>query len=157
MIAALSAIAGTVVGAVVTYKGNEQLQNRVVRQEEARAVTSARAVVRLLISECEADEGRVLFMKATGEYDSTLYLEHAFVSHISEEERRLLAGQLSEQHWIVVAEASRQIEAVRTDLEIHHGKGEIGEEEGVTFDKARSACHTAYTSLTPLADGRTDD
>lgn len=156
-IAAISAISGTVVGAVVTYKGNEQLQDRLVHQEEARETMAARAVVRLLISECEADGGRLFFMKTTGEYDSTFYVEHAFVSHIGQEERRLLAGRLSEQHWIVVAEASRQIEAVQTDLEIHHGKGTIGEEERVTFDKADSACQTAYTVLAPLAEGRMAD
>lgn len=156
-IAATAAIAGTVVGALVTFKGNEQLQSRLVRQEETRQAMAARAVVRLLMSECEVAGGQLFFMKTTGEYDPTLYHAHAFVSHIGQEERRLLAGRLSERHWLAVAEASRQIEAVQADLELHRGMGKIGEVEQETLSKANSACQAVYTALTPLAEGKSDD
>jgi hypothetical protein len=153
-IAALSAIAGTVVGGIVTYIGNERLQTHQVDQEEARQTTAARAVARILMSEYQADVGWIVIMTSGGEYEPTAYREHLFVSHIGAEDRKLLAGRLSEQDWLSVSAASRAIEDVQANLESHGGHGSIGAEERETLERARSACSSAYSALAPIAEGK---
>jgi hypothetical protein len=153
-IAAVSALAGTLVGAIVTYEGNSQLQNRQVRQEEARQDTVTRAVARLLTSEYQADIGRLVFMIEAGEYDPESYRERTFVSHIGQEDRKLLAGRLTGADWNAISRASREIEAVEANLEVHHGKGEVGHYERATLEAADTACKSAVAALTPLT-GRT--
>ena len=153
-IAAVAAIAGTIVGAVVTYEGNKSLQNHQVKQEEARQETAARAVVRELISEYHTDADRLQLMLDVHEYDPTSYRERTFAGHLNEEDRKLLAGNLSERDWVDIAEAAQGIEAVETELELHHGRGKIGSTEGEELEAANSACKAAYTALTPVAEGK---
>ncbi len=152
-IAALSALAGTLVGAIVTYEGNRQLQNRQVHQEEARQAKDVRAIARLLMYEYEIDSDRLFYMIEDGEYNTEIYREQTFVSHVDPEDHKLLAGSLSERDWLSVARASRKLAAVQASLEVHHGRGEIGSEEHKQLEEARYASDTALTALTPLADG----
>jgi hypothetical protein len=153
-IAAVAAIAGAIVGGAVTYLGNEQLQNHQIEQEQTRQETAARAVVRLLMSEYHADGDQLVDMLGSHAYSAYSYRERTFVSHIGEEDHKLLAGNLSEQDWIKVSTASRAIEAVEADLEAHRGKGRLGIEEFEIFEQARSVCNTAYAALMPLAEGK---
>jgi hypothetical protein len=153
-IAAIAAIAGAVVGGAVTYLGNEQLQKHQIEQEASRQATSARAVVRLLMSEYYNDGNRLLNMIHTGAYNPYSYRERAFVSQIGEEDRKLLAGNLSERDWVEVSEASQAIEAVQADVEAHRGRGRLGAEEREVFELTRSLCNTAYTALAPIAEGK---
>ncbi len=154
VIAAVSAISGTVVGAAVSYVGNQHLQARQVAQEEARQTTAARAVARILMSEYKADDARLGGMLAEGEYDPATYRERIFVSHVGLEDRKLLAGRLTEGDWVDVSEAAQAIEEVEGELEARHGEGRIGPEEREVLERARSACTSAYTALTPLAEGK---
>lgn len=156
VIAASSAIAGTMVGAIVTYEGNRALQDRLTHQEEARQVTAARAVARLLRAEYHTDADLLEEMRILGEYDPESYRQRKFVSHIGQEDRKLLAGRLSARDWEDVAEASQAVEAIDGDLEAHHGRGPVGAGEMEEVDRALAVCHTAFTALEPLADGRTN-
>ena len=154
VIAAVSALAGTVVGAAVSYLGNEHLQARQVAQEEARQTTAARAVARILMGEYSADYRRLGGMLAEREYEAESYRERVFVSHVGLEDRKLLAGRLSESDWVEVSRASRAVEEVQGDLEAHRGMGRVGVEESDTLSRARSACDAAYAALAPLAGGK---
>ncbi|HSZ14110.1 MAG TPA: hypothetical protein VK790_08750 [Solirubrobacteraceae bacterium] len=154
IIAAVSALAGTVVGAAVSYVGNQRLQEREVAQEEARQTTAARAVARILSSEYLAEYLRVRGMLAEREYDPTAYRERSFISHVGLEDRKLLAGRLTENAWMAVSGASRAVEEVEGDLEDHRGEGRVGEEEEATLARARTDCLAAYEALTPLANGK---
>jgi hypothetical protein len=154
VIAASSAIAGTIVGAVVSYEGNRSLQNRQVQQEEARQRTTARAIVRLLMSEYHTDADRLRQMIALREYDPASYREHTFASRLSQEDRKLLAGNLSERDWVDIAEAAQAVELVQSELELHHGRGSIGAAELEELETARTVCRTAYNALVPVAEGK---
>ncbi len=154
IIAAVSALAGTVVGAAVSYLGNEHLQERQVSQEEARQTAAARAVARILSSEYLADVVIARAMLAEHEYDPKAYRERAFVSHVGLEDRKLLAGRLTENAWMAVSGASRAVEEVEGDLEDHRGKGRVGEEEEPTLVRAGTDCQDAYEALAPLANGK---
>ena len=154
MITAAAAIIGAIVGGAVTYLGNEQLQNHQVEQEQVRQQTAARAVVRLLMSEYRTDGDQLLDMLGSHRYGMYSYRERTFVNHIDEEDRKLMAGDLTEQDWVQVSEASRAIEAVQADVEAHRGKGKVGVEEREVFELTRSLCNTAYTELAPIAEGK---
>jgi hypothetical protein len=153
IIAALSAIGGTVVGAAVSYVGNEHLQAREIAQEEDRQTTASRAVARILMSEYAVDVTAIGQMLAEREYEAASYRNHTFVSHVGLEDRKLLAGRLTEDDWVDVSAASQAIEQVDAELEAHHGKGRIGVEERGVLESARGACESAYKALTPLAAG----
>lgn len=153
-IAAISALTGTAVGAFVSYEGNRQLQNRELKQEEARQTTSARAVARLLMSEYRADASALEEMISTHKYYPLAYRQRTFVSHVGQEDRKLLAGSLSEEDWVAVSEASRQIGVVAGEVEAHRGQGSLDIEEDEILEKVRSACGAAYKALTPLAEGK---
>jgi hypothetical protein len=143
---------GALAGGYITYKSNEKVQDRQVGQEAARRADSARAVARLLMSEYHKDADRLEELAAEGMYIPALYRQRTFVSRIGLEDRKLLAGQLSEQVWIDVAGAASAIEEVEADFEAHDGKGLIGAEELETLKAARAACDKAYKALTPLAE-----
>lgn len=151
-IAAIAAIVGTLVGGLATYAGNQQLQNRQVAREEARATTSVRAIARLLMTEYQKDIKALDLMRGIGEYEPASYHRHTFVSSIGLEDRKLLAGRLSAQHWLSVADAAQEIETVAADLEAHHGQGALGQYEQETLKEARGACAAAFGALRPLAE-----
>jgi hypothetical protein len=153
IIAATAAISGTIVGAVVTYVGNRQLQDRQLQQEEARQTASTRAVARLLMSEYQIDAERLEYMIGASQYELASYREHTFVSHIGQEDRKLLASHLSEQDWIDVSAASQKLEVVAADLEAHRGNGKTGTYEHETLEEARAACSTAFDALRKLSEG----
>lgn len=155
VIAATSAIAGTMVGAIVTYEGNRALQDHQTHQEEARQATAVRAVARLLRAEYHADADLLEEMRILHEYDLESYRQRKFVSHVGREDRELLAGRLSVRDWDDVAEAAQAIEAIEGDLEAHHGRGAVGVGEREEVDRALAVCEAAFTALEPLADGRT--
>jgi hypothetical protein len=154
IIAATAAISGTIVGAFVTYVGNRQLQDRELAQEEARQTTAARAIARLLMSEYRTDAEQLLYMASSGRYEWASYHQHTFVSHIGQEDRKLLAGHLSERDWLAVSAASREDEVVQADLEAHHGSGVTGPYEQDTIEKAQADCSAAFHALEPLVQGR---
>ncbi|HTR72948.1 MAG TPA: hypothetical protein VMG80_05070 [Solirubrobacteraceae bacterium] len=154
IIAAVSALVGTLVGGIITYETNKSLQDKQIQQEERRQRTAAEAVVRLLISEYHADADRLQQMVALEEYDPASFREHTFVSHVGQEERKLLAGNLPERDWSDVAEAAEAIEAVESELEAHHGKGAIGSDEVKELEEANSRCEAAYKALVPFAEGK---
>jgi hypothetical protein len=154
LIAAAAAIAGTLVGGALSYFGNQELQTRQIEREEARQTASARAVVRLLISEYHTDADRLQLMITLREYDPVSYRERTFAGHLDEEDRKLLAGNLSEHDWVDIAEAAEAVELVETELELHHGRGKVDGAELEELETARRACKTAYTLLTPIAEGR---
>lgn len=154
IIAAGSALLGTAVGATVTYLGNQHLQTRAIAQEEARQTTAARAVARILMSEYKAEYVRLGGMIAEGEYEIASYRERIFVSKVGQEDRKLLAGRLTENDWVAVSNASQAIEEVEGDLENHRGAGHVDPEAQDTLTRAHSACMTAYAALTPLAEGK---
>lgn len=154
IIAAASALSGTIVGAAVSYLGNQHLQGRQIAQEEARQTTAARAVARILMSEYRAEYVRLGGMLAEREYELASYRERVFVSQVGLEDRKLLAGRLTENDWVEVSAASRAIEEVEGDLEAHRGEGQVGPEEDDTLTRARGACMSAYGALTPLAEGK---
>jgi hypothetical protein len=154
IIAATSAISGTIVGAAVSYVGNQHLQARQVAQEEARQTTQARAVARILMSEYRNDFLRLGGMIAEREYEVASYRERSFMSHVGLEDRKLLAGRLTENDWLDVSAASQAIEGVEGELETHHGQGHVGPEERESLERSRAACMTAYDALIPLAEGK---
>jgi hypothetical protein len=154
IIAAVSALVGTLVGGIITYETNKSLQNKQIQQEERRQQTAAEAVVRLLISEYHADADRLQQMVALREYDLASFREHTFVSHVGQEERKLLAGNLPEKDWSDVAEAAEAIETVESELEAHHGRGAIARTEVEELEAANSVCETAYKALVPFAEGK---
>jgi hypothetical protein len=153
IIAATSAIAGTLVGAIVTYEGDQALQNRQVEREEARQTTAARAVARLLMGEYHADSGPLEEMVTLTEYNPEIYRQRLFVSHIDQEDRKLLAGRLSEQDWTDVSEASQELESVEGYMEAHRGAGKIGPLELKEVERAFADGKAAYTALSSLAAG----
>ncbi len=154
IIAATSAIVGTLAGGLVGYETNKSLQDRQIQQEERRQQTAAKAVVRLLITQYEADANRLRQMITLHEYDQASYSEHKFVSRIGQEERKLLAGNLPERDWSDVAAASEAIEVVQTELEVHHGRGRIGAAELEELETTDSTCETAFKALIPFANGK---
>lgn len=154
LVAAVSALVGTAVGAAITYLGDQHLQERQVAQEEARQTTAARAVARILMSEYKAQYRRLGGMIAESELEPASYHQRIFVSQVGVEDRKLLAGRLNEKDWTSVSTASQFVEDVEGDLETHHGEGHVDTEEQETLELARSACKTAYVALTPLAEGR---
>lgn len=154
VIAAVSAISGTVVGGVVTYLGNQSLQTHELSQEVARQTTAARAVARILMSDYQTDLAWLLLMTSGEQYEPASYREHVFINHIGQEDRKLLAGRLSEHEWTEISLADRDIEDVEADLEQHHGHGTIGEEGIEALQRARTACETAYDALGSLAEGQ---
>ncbi len=156
VIAAVSALVGTAVGGAITYLSNEHLQTRQVAREEARQTTAARAVARILMGEYRAEYVRLGGMLAEHEYEPASYHERIFVSQLGLEDRKLLASRLTEDDWVAVAKASRDVEEVEGALEAHHGKGAIDPEERETLARARSACSVAYDDLAPLAEGHAD-
>jgi hypothetical protein len=153
LIAAASAIAGAAVGGFATYETDRSLQDQQVQREEARQATAARAIARLMMSEYEDDADQLRYMIGTGEYAPEIYRARTFVSHIGQEERKLLAGRLSEREWVDLSEAAREVEIVEADVEIHRGTSAVGEEERETFKRARVACDAAAAALGPLARG----
>jgi hypothetical protein len=153
-IAALSALTGTAVGAFVTYEGDRQLQNRELKQEEARQTTSARAVARLLSSEYQADVNALEYMITNNKYDPLAFRDRTFVSKVGQEDRKMLAGSVTERAWVAVSEASRQVQVVAGELEAHRGEGSISAEAGEILESVRAACVSAYDALTPLAEGK---
>lgn len=154
IIAAVSAIVGTLAGGLITYETNKALQDKQIKQEEKRQQTTAKAIVRLLISEYHTDADRLRQMITLHEYDRASYSQHKFVSHIGQEERQLLAGNLPESDWSDIADASEAIETVESELEAHHGKGPIGPTEVEELEAANSECETAYKALVPFAEGK---
>jgi hypothetical protein len=146
-------VSGTVIGAVVTYVGNERLQNHQLNREEARQATAERAVVRLLMSEYRGDAGRLTYMISGRQYDVGSYRQRAFVSRVGLEDRKLLAGRLSEKEWDALANASQAVESVEADLEQHRGHGQIDEEGEQRLQQTLSACRNAYEALRPEAEG----
>lgn len=105
------------------------------------------------MSEYQTDADRLVYMTDSGEYDPESYRERTFVSHIGQEDRKLLAGRLSENDWLAVSKASREIEVVQANLEVHHGSGEVGHYEHASLEDAHSACKAAFVALIPLAEG----
>jgi hypothetical protein len=154
IVAAIAAIAGTLVGAFVTYEGDRQLQDRELAQEEARQTTAARAIARLLMTEYQVDAERLYYMASSGHYEPAAYREHTFVSRMDDEDRKLLAGHLSEHDWLAVSAAARENEVVQADLEAHQGTGTTGPYEHDTIEKAEADCSAAFRDLEPLAEGR---
>jgi hypothetical protein len=148
------ACSGAETRSTASSAGNRQLQDRQLSQEEARQTTSARAVARLLMTELRADYARLEYMISNHIYDASAYRDRSFVSQVGLEDRKLLAGHLTEEHWVDVSEASQQVEVVAGELEAHRGRGSLGLEEREILQKAQSACGTAYTALAPLAEGK---
>lgn len=155
IIAAIAALAGSLIGGGITYLTEKSVQNRQIEQEERRERIAAEAVVRLLIAEYHTDADRLQQMIALREYDSASFREHTFVSRVGQEERKLLAGKLPEKDWSDVAEAADAIETVESELEAHHGRGQIRKAEAEELEAASSVCETAYKALTPVAEGKT--
>lgn len=155
IIAAVAALAGSLIGGGITYLTDKSVQNKQIQQEEGRERIAAEAVVRLLISEYHTDGDRLQQMIALHEYDLASFREHTFVSRVGQEERKLLAGNLPETDWSDVAEATEAIETVENELETHHGRGQIGRAEAAELEAASSVCETAYKALTPVAEGKT--
>jgi hypothetical protein len=153
-IAASSAVAGTLAGSLVTYAGNKALQNRQVEQEATRQQAAARAVVRLLMSEYRKDGKQLEDMTGAGAYDTYSFNERTFVSKIGQEDRKLLAGNLSEKEWTAVSEAANALEAVAANVEVHRGKGRLGSVEVGIFDGTEKLCEQAYSAVTPFAEGK---
>lgn len=153
LIAAASALAGTLVGGGVTYLSNERLENRQVAQEEARQTTASRAVARVLMVEYETE---IDWLEQTVEekaYIVSTYHERIFVSKVGLDDRKLLAGHLSEGDWAAVSKAEYYVEAVEGALQAHHGAGGFSSEEREVLERATTACNEAKQDLTPLADG----
>jgi hypothetical protein len=155
IIAAVAALAGSLIGGGITYLTDKSVQNKQIEQEETRERIAAEAVVRLLISEYRTDADRLQQMITLREYDLASLREHTFVSRVGQEERKLLAGNLPEKDWSDVAEAEAAIETVESELETHHGRGQIGTAEAEELETANSVCKTAYKALTPVAEGKT--
>jgi hypothetical protein len=155
IIAAIAALAGSLIGGGITYLNDKSVQNKQIEQEERRESIAAEAVVRLLISEYHTDADRLQQMIALREYDLASFREHTFVTRVGQEERKLLAGNLPEKDWSDVAEAADAIETVENELEAHHGRGHIGTAEAEELEAASSVCETAYRALTPVAEGNT--
>jgi hypothetical protein len=155
IIAAIAALAGSLIGGGITYLTSRSVQNKQIEQEEARERVAAEAVVRLLISEYHIDADRLQQMIALREYDLSSFREHTFVSRVGQEERKLLAGNLPEKDWSDVAAAASAIETVESELEAHHGRGQIGTAEVEELETASSMCETAYKALIPIAQGKT--
>jgi hypothetical protein len=153
IIAATAAILGTLTGGVATYLGNRLLQERELNREEAQQTAAARAVARLLRSEYETDSDRLLEMSSAEEYSEEIYRKRVFVSRIGQDDRKLLARRLSEAEWTAVSNAEQMIERVETELEIHRGRGEIGQFEEKTLQQARTACNAASAALASLSRG----
>ncbi len=153
VIAGLSAIGGAAVGGFATYKIDKAMQDQQVHEEEVRQTTAARAIARLMMSEYEDDADQLRYMIGTREYAPASYHARTFVSHIGQEDRKLLAGRLSEKEWQDLSEAAHEVEVVEADMEIHSGRGPVGEEERETFKRARAACDVAAEALGPLAQG----
>jgi hypothetical protein len=153
VIAATSALAGTLVGAIVSYEGNQQLQDRQVHREESHETTAARAIARVLMSEFIADERSLTYMTDADEYDSHSYDQHKFVSKVSEDDRKLLAGRLPESSWTALSKGDRAVQAVEAALEEHHGRGLVDADERTTLKQAEADCRQAVAALTPLAEG----
>ena len=153
-IAASSAVAGTLAGSLVTYVGNKALQNRQVEQEAERQQAAARAVVRLLMNEYQKDGRQLEDMTGAHAYDTYSFNERTFISKIGQEDRKLLAGNLSEKEWAAVSEAANALEAVAADVEGHRGKGRLGRLEVEIFDETERLCERAYTAVTPFAEGK---
>jgi hypothetical protein len=155
IIAAVAALAGSLIGGGITYLTDQSVQNKQIEQEEGRERVAAEAVVRLLISEYHTDADRLQQMIALREYDLASFREHTFVSRVGQEERKLLAGNLPEKDWSDVAEAADAIETIESELEAHDGRGRIGTAEAEELEAASSVCETAYKALTPVAEGKT--
>jgi hypothetical protein len=155
IIAAVAALTGSLIGGGMTYLTDKSVQNKQIEQEERRERIAAEAVVRLLISEYHIDADRLQQMIALHEYDLASFREHTFVSRVGQEERKLLAGNLPEKDWSDVAEAANAIETVESELEAHHGRGQIETAEAEELETASSVCKTAYKALTSVAEGKT--
>lgn len=159
-IAAVAAIAGTIVGAAVTYVGNRQLQDRQLRQEEARESVPLRASARLLQLEYRVDFDelksifeRVTYMAASGEFGQISH-EGTLVSRISEEDRKLLAGRLSLPAWQAVVQAEISLANVERILRRAHSKGAAIAPQREQLKLAYQACDNAYEALMPLVEGK---
>lgn len=155
IIAAVAALAGSLVGGGITYLTDKSVQDKQIEQEERRERVAAEAVVRLLVSEYHNDADRLQQMITLREYDLASLHEHTFISRVGQEERKLLAGNLPEKDWSDVAEAADAIETVESELEAHHGGGRIGTAEAEELEAASSVCEAAYKVLVPVAEGKT--
>jgi len=143
---------GTLVGGLLAYETQHQLQNRQLARDDRRDAIVARAAARLERDRLEIVAGEVDGMLRDGHY---VVIRTGLQSELSVGDRKLIAGRIDADAWHIVTEADLFLQLVAQRLEDKVDGEAIGPDTQSFLRAASRSVHRADAMLEPLADGKT--
>jgi len=146
-VAVLGALVGTALGAWLNARSAAQIEARRAREIEQRRRQETRGAARLVYSELGAaaiaaeSDARALFVLGIRSISTDAWISY----------RAVLAAELPDEVYDVVAEACTKLTWLVTMLSRDVGPGDVPDEMAASLKEVEQVCRQAQDALVPLA------